>query len=278
MPESKETLQFELQQIEKWENDQKGLWFWERIGRIPFKLLDKITPAFIQKKIGILLEELGSFVQSGGRYLSKEKTILNKLQDRLPADTTISVIEDIEKVPLEVMDTVCEDIQKKHSQIATVQGATTGFGGIFTLAVDIPVLLGLSLKTLQDIAMAYGFDPKKKEERIFIVKCLQFATADIVGKEAILNELSSFYRHEDKNTKVIMSQLQGWREVVFTYRDQFGWKKLLQMVPIAGMIFGAFTNRSMIQEIAETGHMLYRKRRILERLDKFNYLLESEYK
>jgi hypothetical protein len=39
------------------------------------------------------------------------------------------------------------------------------------------------------------------------------------------------------------------------------------MVPIAGIIFGAFTNRSMINDLAETGMMLYQKRRILERLE-----------
>jgi hypothetical protein len=65
----------------------------------------------------------------------------------------------------------------------------------------------------------------------------------------------------------MMSKLQGWREVVYTYRDQFGLKKLLQMVPVAGMLFGAYTNRSMVKDIAETGIMLYQKRRILERLE-----------
>jgi len=273
--ESKETLLLHLEQVKKWEKDQKGLWFWERIGRLPFKLLDKATPVFVQKKLSTLLEELGSFVQSGGSYLTKEKNILNKLQVQVP-DLIISKIDDVDKVPLGFMDAVCEDIQKTNSKLATVQGATTGIGGIFTLAVDIPVLLGLSLKTLQDIAVAYGYDPNKKEERIFIVKCLQFATADIVGKEAILNELSSFYHKQGGDSAEIMSQLQGWREVVYTYRDQFGWKKLLQMVPIAGMIFGAFINRSMIQDIAETGHMLYRKRRILQRLEELEKPLEIE--
>ena len=49
-------------------------------------------------------------------------------------------------------------------------------------------------------------------------------------------------------------------------RDHFGWKKLFQMIPIAGIIFGAFINRSSIGDVAETGMMLYRKRRIIERI------------
>jgi hypothetical protein len=267
--ETNDWLQKELQSIEKWEKDQKGLWFWEKIGRLPFKLLDKITPAFIQKKIGLLLDELGSFVQTGGQYLTQENLILAKLRKHSQNEDLI--MSDVSSLPLTTMDAVGEELKKNRSKLATIQGATTGIGGIFTLAVDIPVLLGLSLKTLQEIAIAYGYDPKSRDERVFIVKCLQFSSADVVGKEAILNELSTFYKRESAKNNEIISQLQGWREVVYTYRDQFGWKKLLQMVPIAGMVFGALTNRSMIHDLAETGMMLYRKRRILERLEGYDH-------
>ncbi|PAD67663.1 hypothetical protein CHH83_17670 [Bacillus sp. 7586-K] len=271
--ETKEWLQAELKTIEEWEQDQKGLWFWEKIGRLPFKLLDKLTPAFIQKKIGVLLDEIGQYVQTGGQYLTKEHTILKKLQHYSKNDSL--TVDEIASLPLSTMDAVSKDLKTNRSQFATIQGATTGIGGIFTLAVDIPVILGLSLKTLQDIAIAYGYDPNEREERIFIIKCLQFSSADVVGKEAILNELANFYKNEQSKSEVI-SQLQGWREVVYTYRDQFGWKKLLQMVPIAGMVFGALTNRSMINDLAETGMMLYRKRRILERLEGNKEVIEAE--
>ena len=271
--ETKEWLQSELKTIEEWEQDQKGLWFWEKIGRLPFKLLDKLTPAFIQKKIGVLLDEIGQYVQTGGQYLTKEHTILKKLQHYSKNDSL--TVDEIASLPLSTMDAVSKDLKTNRSQFATIQGATTGIGGIFTLAVDIPVILGLSLKTLQDIAIAYGYDPNEREERIFIIKCLQFSSADVVGKEAILNELANFYKNEQSKSEVI-SQLQGWREVVYTYRDQFGWKKLLQMVPIAGMVFGALTNRSMINDLAETGMMLYRKRRILERLEGNKEVIEAE--
>jgi hypothetical protein len=263
--ETKDWLKTELQAIEKWEKDQKGLWFWEKIGRIPFKLLDKVTPAFVQKKIGVLLDELGSFVQTGGQYLTQEKAILEKLRKYSKKDTL--TVTDVSSLPLSTMDAVSHELKTNRSKLATIQGATTGIGGIFTLAVDIPVLLGLSLKTIQEIAIAYGYDPKNRAERIFIVKCLQFSSADVVGKQAILNDLSMFYKRDQVPSKEMISQLQGWREVVYTYRDQFGWKKLLQMVPIAGMVFGALTNRSMIHDLAETAMMLYRKRRILERLE-----------
>ena len=119
------------------------------------------------------------------------------------------------------MIAISEKLSKNRATFATLQGATTGVGGLFTLAIDIPVVLGTSLKTLQEIAIIHGYNPNDKKERIFIVKCLQFANSDIVGKEAILKELSSM--HENKNTSENMiQQLKGWQEVFFTFRDQFG--------------------------------------------------------
>jgi len=262
--ENQEQLITYLQEIEAWEKDQKGLWFWERLGRIPFKILDKMTPAFIQQKLALLVDELGSYIQSGGKYLINEQAMIQKIRKN-SSNQNIFTIADIGNIPLEEMIALSDKLQKERVKLATVQGASTGFGGIFTLAIDIPFILGMALKTLQKIGIIHCNVPNDKMERIFIVKCLQFTSADIGDKEAILEELSSMHNSNNVSEKMI-SQLQGWQEVFFTYRDQMGWKKLFQMVPVAGMIFGAYANKGMMQDVAETGIMLYRKRRIYEKL------------
>ncbi|GLC88115.1 EcsC family protein [Lysinibacillus piscis] len=262
--ENRDYLQQHLQEIQAWEKDQQGLWFWEKLGRIPFMLLDKMTPAFLQKKIAVLVDELGSYIQSGGKYLVDEQAMIKKIRSQ-SSYQNIFAITDIGQMPLEDMVTLSNKLQNERVKLATVQGASTGIGGIFTLAIDIPFILGMALKTLQEIAIIHGYDPNDKMERIFIVKCLQFTSADIVGKEAILKELSAMHE-TNRASENMIAQLQGWKEVFYTYRDHFGWKKLFQMIPVAGIIFGAFANKGMIQDIAETGIMLYRKRRIYEKL------------
>lgn len=272
--EEKEWLKAQLKEIEKWEKDQQKVWFWEKLSRLPFQMLDKLTPAFIQKKIGVLLDEMGHYIQSGGAYLTSEKGIIHQFQKKCEGES-IQRIEDIGKAPIDIMDAISEQMGKNRTNLATVQGATTGVGGMFTLAADIPAVLGLSLKTLQDIAVTYGYDPKNKEERVFIIKCLQLNSADVVGKKSILKELKSYHASEGKHENMI-SQIQGWREVVYNYRDSFGWKKLFQLVPIAGILFGAVSNRSQLKGIAETGMMQYRKRRILTRLEELTQQEQSE--
>jgi len=257
--ETKEELVSVLAEIEKWESSQKDLWFWEKLGRLPFVLLDKLTPRFLQDKIGLAIDEIGSFVQTGGKYLIAENMVLRKLG--------VDTLEEAASSPLAVMDKSAEEISQSRAAFATVQGATTGIGGIFTLAIDIPALLGISLKAIQEVAVSYGYDPRLKEERVFVIKCLQFASSDIVGKKAILEQLGHFGQPESHNQ--MASQIQGWREVVATYRDTFGWKKLFQLIPVAGILFGAFINRGMLKDVAEAATMLYRKRRVLERLNAF---------
>lgn len=261
MLENKEQLLGELKKCEDWEKDQSDLWFWEKLGRLPFKLLDKWTPAFLQKKIGSILDELGSYIQTGGSYLSSTSSVKSYYPKR-----RVETIEDASKLPITEMDEAVGSLTTNRKRLATLQGAGTGIGGIFTLTIDIPVLLGMQLKTLQDIAICYGYDPNDQRERLFIIKCLQFTSSDIVGKKAILQQLSKFDSKDEEVEREVVSELQGWREVVYSYRDQFGWKKLFQMIPIAGLLFGAWINRSAIHDIAETGMMLYRKRKILERL------------
>ncbi len=263
MLDNREQLLDHLEKIGDWEKDQTGLWFWEKLGRLPFKLIDKLTPAFIQEKIALLVTEVGNYIQTGGQYLVNEKAMVDKIA--MATGRPVETVLEIGEIPLDDMISLSESLQNSRVKLATMQGASTGVGGIFTLAIDIPLILGMALKTLQEIAIIHGYEPNNKQERIFIIKCLQFASADVVGKEAILKELSTI--HENKQTeKNMISQLQGWQEVFFTYRDNFGMKKLFQMIPIAGILFGAYANKSMMTDIAEAGIMLYRKRRIYEKL------------
>ncbi|WP_028563638.1 EcsC family protein [Paenibacillus pinihumi] len=263
--ETSEQLHAALTEVTAWEKEQNKLMIWDRLSRLPFKLIDKLMPKIIHDKMGLLLDELGSYIQNGGNYLvagNKVKNLVASMSRKAGG---------LEQGPYSVatMDEAALQLINSGRDTATVQGATTGFGGVFTLAADIPAILGLSLKVIQEIGLCYGYDPTDKTERIFTVKVMQFASSDIVGKQAVLQELNlqaggSGDIMEGANNAV--SKIQGWREVITVYRDNFGWKKLMQMIPVAGMVFGAYTNRKALEDVGEAARMLYRKRRILARL------------
>lgn len=280
--ETREQLDQELEQILKWEKEQKALFIWDKLGRLPFVMLDKVMPKALKEKIGTALNDVGQYVQHGGKFLVQKQKVAKLLQEEAEKsgyamkDVTVTEVEQetdskadgqihsVEGLPLEVLDRVADSITESRAKFAAAQGAATGIGGIVTIAADIPMVMGMSLKVLQEMALCYGYNPDDPQERIFIVKCLQFSSADIVGKKAIIDELAD-YDNPEKQVEVI-SQMQGWREVFLSYSESFGWKKLFQLIPIAGMLFGSISNKSTIQDVAEAGKMLYKKRLILQRL------------
>lgn len=267
--ETKQQLEQMIVEIERWEREQNDLWFWEKWGRLPFVLLDRLTPAIVQQKLGAAIDELGSFLEKGGRFLIDEQSVMKRFaQQPYLTEEEQQLLEqgDLHRLSIARMDAVAAEYASSRTLFATVQGVTTGFGGVFTLAADIPLLVGTSLKVLQEMALSYGYDPHDKHERLFIIKCLQFTSSDIVGKRAILASLNAFVQPTEKERDSLIAELQGWREVIITYTENYGWKKLFQLVPVAGMVFGGYLNRKTVEETAEAGRMLYRKRRALERL------------
>ena len=143
--ESEAQLQFALNEVLKWEKEQNRLAIWDRMSRLPFKLLDKLTPKMIHQRIGQLLDELGNYIQNGGNYL-----VAGGKVNRMLAKASHAV-GGSEEPPytLAVMDQVTKQLSESAQKVATAQGATVGIGGFFTLAADIPAMLGLSLKTIQ---------------------------------------------------------------------------------------------------------------------------------
>ena len=94
------------------------------------------------------------------------------------------------------MDQICENLGKNRANTAAVQGATTGVGGLFTLAVDIPAILGLSLKTLQDIAVSYGYDPKEKRSGCLLLNVCSSALLILSGKGRSFRNSADTINHQ----------------------------------------------------------------------------------
>lgn len=65
-----------------------------------------------------------------------------------------------------------------------IEGAGTGAGGILIGLTDLPLLLGIKIKLLYELASIYGFDVKDYRERMYILNIFQlaFSSQDHVNK------------------------------------------------------------------------------------------------
>lgn len=258
--ETKKILEEELKKVEKWEKEQYDDGLIAKIQRMPFKLLDKITPKFIHEKIEQATNEMLNFLNDEKNILVNKKMIMEEYKDVIKREIEL---DEIKNMNINSMSEVADNIINKRKKASFYQGATTGFGGAFTLVVDIPLVLTNALKTIQEVGLSYGYEQNAIKEKIYAVKVLQFTASDVVGKKKLSKELTHYGVYDGKEA---ISTVKGWREVFQNFRDSYGWKKLLQTVPVVGIVFGAFVNKSYIEDIGEAANMFYKKRKITERL------------
>lgn len=80
----------------------------------------------------------------------------------------------------------------KYKNTGAVEGGVTGAGGFFTSLADFPLLLGIKMKMLFDIAALYGFDVKDYRERLYMLYVFQLAFSS------------------DKERKKAYEQIEDW--------------------------------------------------------------------
>lgn len=66
-------------------------------------------------------------------------------------------------------DELAQKTIAQYQKAAAVEGIGTGAGGIFLGLADFPLLLGIKMKCLFELASIYGYDIKEKEERMFLL-------------------------------------------------------------------------------------------------------------
>lgn len=141
---------------------------------------------------------------------------------------------------------------------AAVEGGVTGAGGIFLGLADFPVLIGIKIKLLFDIASIYGFNIKDYKERVYILHIFELAfSSDVHRKRVYLKmvgwEVKSRELPEDINQF-------DWRNFQQEYRDYIDVAKMAQLLPIIGAPVGAVVNYRMIRKLGITAMNAYRMR------------------
>ena len=99
---------------------------------------------------------------------------------------------------LEELAEEAEKIIQRYKKLAMVEGAGTGFGGFVLSAVDFPLLISIKLKLLQELAHLFGYPIKSLEERIYILKVLQFQFSGKQFRWHIWLELKNWSNREAK--------------------------------------------------------------------------------
>ena len=154
-----------------------------------------------------------------------------------------------------------DTVQKKidvYRKTAAVEGGITGAGGILLGLADFPILIGIKLKLLFDIASLYGFNVYDYRERVYILHIFELAFSSDVHRRSVYLEMTD-WETKRRSLPEDINQFD-WRSFQQEYRDYIDLAKMAQLVPVIGAPVGVIVNNRLIKKLGITAMNAYRMR------------------
>lgn len=149
---------------------------------------------------------------------------------------------------------------ENYKTTAAVEGGVTGAGGILLGLVDFPVLIGIKIKLLFDIASLYGFDINDYKERVYLLHIFELAfSSDSHRRDVYLKMID--WENKTRELPENINQFD-WRNFQQEYRDYLDIAKMAQLIPVIGAPIGFVVNSRLIKKLGITAMNAYRMRLI----------------
>src|SRR5215203_5428051 len=118
---------------------------------------------------------------------------------------------------LEKKELIIRERIKMYKTTAAAEGGLTGAGGILLGLADFPLLLGIKIKLLFDIAAMYGFNVNNYKERVYILYIMQLAFSSHEERRNIYLKMADWPEHARQLPDDINKF--DWRTFQQEYRD-----------------------------------------------------------
>jgi hypothetical protein len=199
--------------------------------------INSYIPDKVHKAITAAIKEMIKTALFGAKHLNSEPVMTGSLY--------------------EVEEAVKKKI-KNYKRTAAAEGGVTGAGGFLLGLADFPILLGIKLKMLFDIARMYGFDLKDYKERVYILQIFQLAFSGQQHRRKIYLEMVDW---ENKAASLPADiNAFDWRSFQQEYRDYIDLAKMAQLIPGIGAVVGLVVNYKLLDKLGETAMNAYRMR------------------
>jgi uncharacterized protein (DUF697 family) len=155
-------------------------------------------------------------------------------------------------------EALVKDKIESYGKTGAAEGGITGAGGFLMSLADFPILIGIKMKLLFEIASLYGFDVRDFRERLYILHIFQLAFSSQEGGAKVYHKLENW-----ENQLLLLpedAEHFDWLSFQQEYRDYIDIAKLAQMLPVVGAAVGAVANYQLIKKLGKTAMQAYRMR------------------
>jgi EcsC protein family len=159
---------------------------------------------------------------------------------------------------LELKEAGIRERIKNYRNTAAIEGGITGAGGFLLGLADFPILLGIKLKLLFDIANRYGYDVKNYKERVYILHIFELAFSSHQHRKQVYLKMVDW----EQKSQALPDDIEqfDWRNFQQEYRDYIDLAKMAQLVPVIGAPVGVLANYHLIKKLGITAMNAYRMR------------------
>ncbi|ADU31486.1 EcsC family protein [Evansella cellulosilytica] len=183
-------------------------------------------------------------------------------------------IKDMQKLSIDQIRFLAKKQLARQRLTALAQGGLTGAGGVIFTLSDLPLLLMINLRTVHLIATTYGYDLRKPYELMLVLKVFHAVSLprtlrkkawDQLFEELNLNDEDLFFYEGEEDVLSSGWIQQPMKHIVKLFFLIFARKKLIQGIPIFGILVGSAFNYRFTNYIAVASHQFYQKRWLLEK-------------
>jgi uncharacterized protein (DUF697 family) len=230
--------QIAFDELQRWQNEMmRNASILNKLSKRLQTKLNSYIPEKIHRAITTAIKQMVRGVLFGAQYTTKNPSSIHTLQQ---------TEEEVQR------------IVKTYKHTAAVEGGVTGAGGILLGLVDFPILLGIKLKMLFDIASLYGFDVKDYRERLYILHIFQLAFSSQQRRQEVFIQMQDW--DQKKNQLPDDVNAFEWRTFQQEYRDYLDIAKMAQLIPVIGSVIGVVVNYKLVKQLAHTAMNAYRMR------------------
>ena len=232
------------------------------------KAAELLIPEGVSQVVSKAIEGCLNTLLWGADYTFSDKDVIATLTEKNNSLTSLKAIYNSDD--LENMDLSADYYWNQNLVAAIAQGGVYGFTGLVGLAANIPTLYTIVFRCIQQIALCYGFDTSKDDEKVFMLGILSIASAsDVASKQAAMVFMRQIQVDIAKKTWKKLAEEGGRaaigplvRQAAKSIGINLTKRKALMLVPAIGAIIGASFDGMYLQDIARAAKNCYRKRKL----------------
>ncbi|KQU15010.1 EcsC family protein [Peribacillus butanolivorans] len=235
-----------------------------------FSLLPENVQQQFFEKLDTWLFHLHAMVQSSQVQIDAREQILASAR---MFNEDIETLNDLNLLTIDQLNYIANQHIAKHRLYSFAQGGISGSGGLLLLGSDIPAMTVINVRTVQLIAMSYGFEVNTPFEMMLALKVfnagampkrLRGTAWEELIREVQTAEDDYFYLGIEELTNPTWME-QPLKQLLKAVSITIFRKKLVRGIPFISMAIGAGSNYQMTRNVSEFAQKFYQYRYLQEK-------------